>query len=246
MNFTLKKSDLNFKVYTVEANPSTPGAKNDIAVISPVPMSNWIMSPDKPSGIPRTDGDVWIQYSVNGNTFNALKNNSMMIATISAWQYVDGAWVDREAVSCQGGEWVDLITYLYKAPDEYTGLTGGWTVSGVIVGSTAVAGITKENDGIRILRADGKFSALTHTKLFDLTKYAKVRLKFEPLSGYVDAFQIRITTNMNLGDGESGFYGRYIPTLKSDGYYEVPIDDVKGEYRIAIIGPGFLKELFLV
>ena len=132
MNFTLKKSDLNFKVYTVETKPSTPGAENDIAIISPVPMTNWLMSPDKPSGIPKNDGDVWIQYSTQGNTKNILKQNTMMIATISAWQYVDGAWVDREAVSCQGGEWVDWFSgvYLFNDGNEYTDLTGGWTNDG--------------------------------------------------------------------------------------------------------------------
>jgi hypothetical protein len=119
MNFTLKKSDLNFKVYTVPSKPTTPGAENDIAIISSVPMTNWIMSPEAPSGIPRTDGDVWIQYSVAGDTFNALKQNALMIATIKAWQYVDGAWVDREAVSCQGGAWVDWITKISFAKSNW-------------------------------------------------------------------------------------------------------------------------------
>jgi len=107
MNFALKKSDLNFKVYTVEAKPTAPGAENDIAIISSVPMTNWIMSPEKPSGIPWNDGDVWIQYSTKSNTRNILKQNALMIAMISAWQYVDGAWASVEAVSCQGGEWRD-------------------------------------------------------------------------------------------------------------------------------------------
>lgn len=116
MDFKLKKSELGFKVYTVDTKPTAPGANNDIAVITSVPMANWIMSPDKPSGIPRSEGDVWIQYSVKGKTtFNALKNNSMIIATISAWQYVDGVWVDVEAVSCQNGEWVSWITYYFRS-----------------------------------------------------------------------------------------------------------------------------------
>lgn len=128
MNFVLKKSDLNFKVYTVPSKPTAPGAANDIAIISSVPMTNWLMSPEKPFGIPRNDGDVWIQYSTTkGDIKNILKQNAMMIATISAWQYVDGAWVDVTAVSCQGGEWVDWVVYLYKNGNEYTNITGGWT-----------------------------------------------------------------------------------------------------------------------
>lgn len=112
MSFKFTKSNLNFDVYAVASKPTSPGANNDIAIITTVPIPNWIMSPDKPSGIPRSGGDVWIQYSVSGNTFNALKNNSMMIATISAWQYVSGAWVYVTAMSYQGGEWVGWITYI--------------------------------------------------------------------------------------------------------------------------------------
>lgn len=140
MNFTLKKSDLNFEVYTVPSKPTAPGAENDIAIISSVPMSNWLMSPEKPSGIPRTDGDVWIQYSTKGDTKNILKQNALMIATISAWQYVDGAWVSREAVSCQGGEWVEWnINVLTSTVDN----TGGWVWYNSGSDSTAV----KNSDG---------------------------------------------------------------------------------------------------
>ena len=121
MNFKFTKNNLNFNVYTVAEKPSSPGVENDIAIITSVSMPNWIMSPDEPSGIPRSDGDVWIRYSVTGNTFNALKNNSMMIATISAWQYVSGAWVDVTAMSYQGGEWVEWILYYYHPTLGYNG-----------------------------------------------------------------------------------------------------------------------------
>ncbi len=174
MNFTLKKSDLNFKVYIVAAKPTAPGAENDIAIISSVPMTNWIMSPDKPSGIPRNDGDVWIQYSTSGDTFNALKQNAMMIATISAWQYVDGAWVDRDAVSCQGGAWVDWFpgVYLFNAGNQHTDLTGGWTTSNVS-NSTTTFGETIVSD----CRYNGALTSWSHVvtkNKIDVTNYKKL------------------------------------------------------------------------
>lgn len=125
MDFKLNKSNLNFRVYTAATLPSA-AQENDICVISDVPMKNWILSPDAPSGTPRTDGDVWIQYSVAGNTFNALKTGAMMVATISAWQYVDGAWMVVTAKSYQYGEWVVWVEFYYKAGNEYEGITGGW------------------------------------------------------------------------------------------------------------------------
>lgn len=129
MDFKLKKSNLNFRVYTAASLPAT-GTENDICIISEVPMTNWVMSPDKPSGIPRSDGDVWIQYSVTGNVFNVLKNSTMLLATISAWQYVNGAWVNAEAKSYQSGEWVDWWDgSLYDTGNQYTDYTGGWAVT---------------------------------------------------------------------------------------------------------------------
>ena len=104
MDFKLKKSELNFRVYTAPSFPAT-GTENDICIKSEVPMTNWVMSPDKPSGAPRSDGDVWIQYSATGDTFNVLKSSTMMIAAVTAWQYVNGAWVYATAKIYQNGAW---------------------------------------------------------------------------------------------------------------------------------------------
>lgn len=130
MDFKFKKSNLNFRVYTSESEPTTPGIENDIVIITSVPMTNWVLSPDKPSGAPRTDGDVWIRYSAEGNTFNALKNDSMQIATISAYQFVDGAWADVTAKSYQNGEWIGWVRYIFNNGTINEG--GSWqsTISG--------------------------------------------------------------------------------------------------------------------
>lgn len=171
MNFSIKKSNLNFKVYTVPSKPTTPGAENDIAIISSVPMTNWIMAPEKPSGIPRTDGDVWIQYSVEGDIlFNALKQNALMIATISAWQYVDGEWVEVTAVSCQNGDWVDWIDWSKclllgsKNSDKWE-TTGGLT-------------ITPQSDGI-VLNVGKTYGTWYYAETVDIRDFNFLCVEFE-------------------------------------------------------------------
>lgn len=170
MDFKLKKSELNFRVYTVDAKPTDPGTDNDIAVISSVPMTNWIMSPDDPSGIPRSDGDVWIRYEVTGKIFDVLKNNTMMIATVEAWQYVDDAWVEVTAVSYQNGDWVDWITYvyLYEEGDECVDITGGWTTKALkwdsAGESTAKAPTLSKNETNMVMGQSGsKYCGFVHT-----------------------------------------------------------------------------------
>ena len=167
MDFKLNKSNLNFRAYTAAALPNT-AQENDICIISDVPMKNWILSPDAPGGAPRTDGDVWIQYSVCGNTFNALKNGVMMIATISVWQYIDDVWTEKTANSYHAGEWVAWIAYLYADGNEYTEFTGGWeqpSISYVTGGTTRqnTGTVTKRNNGI-LLTAGGESIALISTK----------------------------------------------------------------------------------
>ena len=216
MNFTLKKSDLNFKVYTVPSKPTTPGAENDIAIISSVPMTNWLMSPEAPSGIPRNDGDVWIQYSTSGNTFNALKQNTMMIATIKAWQYVGGAWVDREAVSCQGGVWVNLWNgELYDAGNEYEFVTGGWSAS-----STANGTVTEGTDSVTVAYTDttntNNSVAWCTEKAVDLSGYSKVMFNVTNYTGSANYMGCALATGRPYGGGTT--YASFIlSTIRFSG-----------------------------
>lgn len=182
MDFKLNKSNLNFRIYTAASLPAT-GNENDICIISEVPMTNWVMSPDKPSGAPRTDGDVWIQYSVTGNVFNVLKNSTMLIATISAWQYVSGAWADVVAKRYRNGEWVDRITayYIFKSGEgELVPLSITKQTNGTF---------TKTNDAITVGYTSNSSSSvyISTTKKIDLTGFTTLHVVAnytENVSGY--------------------------------------------------------------
>ena len=102
MNLANKKSNLNFRVYTATEIPET-GVENDIAIITNAKMKNWIMSPNLPLGIPRSDGDVWIQYSTDGDSINALKEDYLLIRIVSAYQYVDNSWKDVDFAIYKSG-----------------------------------------------------------------------------------------------------------------------------------------------
>lgn len=239
MDFKLNKNNLNFRVYTAVSLPST-AQENDICVISDVPMKNWIMSPDTPSDAPRTDGDVWIRYSVTGNTVNVVKTGTMMVATIAAWQYVDGVWVSKTAKSYQGGAWMGWIIPLYKAPNEYTDLTGGWTTDGFKIGTSSIAKPTKTDSGITIKgQTNVSWGIIATAKKIDVSNFNTINVR---ASG-VDLIQIRLTTNTNLSDDASGFYGKYdIPV--TDGLATLSLANVSGSYYIAIFNNMTLTEVY--
>lgn len=250
MNFTLKKSDLNFKVYTVEAKPTVPGAENDIAIISPVPMTNWFMSPEKPSGIPRNDGDVWIQYSVSGNTKNILKQNALVIATISAWQYVNGSWVDREAVSCQNGEWVEWLSYLIKDGDitDFANGFGGFTTRGLGLSSSnpkaksPTATITDDYLKLYLDSTDSSYygGAYYLAQKIDLTNKKTIEADVEFTGAATVDTSLRVWTDFGSYSNDNVVRCEYVNHSQVGGtetgrsVLKINVSDLSGEHYIGL------------
>ena len=178
MSFKLNKSRLNLRVFAAATCPST-GVEGEVCIISSVPMKNWRMSPNDPSGVPRSEGDVWIRYSLTGNLYNVLKNDALIVATIYAWQYVGGAWVDVEALSYQNNKWSNWIpeSVLYSTnvtptrtvePTSY--MESGSTFTGVTPNFEALsAGLH-----LKLSAASNTGWTLFSKRLIDLSKYTKM------------------------------------------------------------------------
>lgn len=194
MDFKLKKSNLNFRVYTATTAPAT-GTENDICVISSVPMKNWILSPDAPGGTPRNDGDVWITYTVTSmHVFNAVKNAYMMIAPFDAKQYVNGEWVHVPAMTYQNGKWDAWKFLLYNEGDKCDSITGGWTKaeSSGSSGST----VTFNTDKMTIEKCYGG-SISTRTKnVVNLSPYRSIGVEFTASSS-APFISIRVLNSSN-------------------------------------------------
>lgn len=98
---------LNFEVVG-NPQPTSPKA-NTIWINTDAEITSWVFSADEPA-VP-TDGMVWISID-NASTisFNALKKEILMVYPIMSHQYVDGAWVTKDAQIYQSGEW-QLVGY---------------------------------------------------------------------------------------------------------------------------------------
>lgn len=228
MSFKFKKSNLNFRVYTSETVPDT-GVENDIVIISSVPMSNWILSPDDPSGAPRTDGDVHIKYAVGGDTFNALKNDSMMIATVSAKQYISGAWVDVTARSYQNGAWVDWITYIYNEGNESTSLTGGWVGYRSSAAAT-LAVFEKREASIYISGPTSHSSEGSTTNLIAMDDYTTMYVQTVSVTGSAAYVSFSQTETGYVG-ANGGANRVTLPASTSSVVHTVDVSDLTGPWR---------------
>lgn len=205
MDFKLAKNNLNFKVYTAAEVPAT-GTENDICIISETPMKNWVLSPEAPSGAPRADGDMWIQYAVTGKTFDALKQNALMIATLYAWQYVSGTWTEKNFKVYRNGAWLSLITFIFNAGNVYL---GNFTVDSSGYVSLKNGNIVYTYSGY----AGGWFC---FDEPIDLTPYSKLKMiiKQSEMGGVTTPTVLSVTTSMPDAASSTAVISRSVANIQ--------------------------------
>lgn len=119
--------------------------------------------------------------------FYALKKNGIPVYPVSADQYVDGAWVEKTALSYQDGEWVSWIPniILFDNGTKDSGLS--FTNS---YGTTTFSG---NYIVCKLTTADETYRAVTKNT-YDLTDYNTICLKWTGLPSYT-SFGIEVQKN---------------------------------------------------
>jgi hypothetical protein len=214
MEFEIDRSDLKFNVRTMPSLPtsSTAGVENDIAVITSVPMENWILSPDQPTGIPRTDGDVWITYSVEGDTINILNGNTMAIVVLMAYQYVNDEWARIDGRIYKNGAWEDMITEVAIFEN------------GAI--NADIFGDFYEVDGLRLFSVASGMMHFGHnksghsSKLFDVTSFDHIELLIQNYHYVIiDMYLVDESGNSKKLDGSGEWVSGGIRTYDVSSHY---------------------------
>lgn len=180
---------LNFRVVGGTVAPTNP-AENTIWVNTDTPITSWIFSATEPG--PAEAGMVWFPVGTSSPVaFNALKKNGIQVCPISANQYVNGFWVEKNAKIYQGGEWADFIFYLLK-----DGITQG--IGFVAIGNTATPSISFGTPG-QMTATIGAWSSGNSTgyifsdESVDVTHYSKMTVRLK-LSSSISA-----DTNSTIG-----------------------------------------------
>lgn len=76
--------------------------QNDIWINTETPVSCWSISASEPTPY---HGKVWLVVPGGAVSFNAVKENNIEISPSDCKQFVDGAWVDKEAHICIDSKW---------------------------------------------------------------------------------------------------------------------------------------------
>jgi hypothetical protein len=160
-------ASLNFKVV---GNPQPETAKdNTIWVDTDVKITGWVFSATEPET--PAEGMVWISTGTSSAVkFNALKKNVIMVCPVAAKQYVSGAWVEKDAKSYQGGQWVDWFTgtYLFhEAEGQIVPFTSTKEAnSTVTIGTDGISmNYTSTSNGQVIVRTENKVALGDYTTL---------------------------------------------------------------------------------
>lgn len=178
-------------------------------------------------------GFVWILTGTSSSVeFNALKKNGIRVYPLSAKQYISGVWVDVEATTYQGGEWVDWILFLYNNGDEFLNITGGWErVNGTL---------TKNADNLTLTNVGASSStyAVAYTaNMIDLTNVKEIRViasgtvTSDGLKSCCMAVTKTKTTTRTAAVAEVGF----LATLQE---HVLDVSSLTGSFYIGIMAAG--------
>ena len=125
-NMTGGGAGLNFTVTGGEQQPQNP-QENTIWITTGAEITGWVMSMSQPAA--PVEGLVWIELGISPEVeLNALKKNAIQLYLLSAVQYVNGKWAEKDTSIYQNGEWVDVLgnIYLFRNGSQYSEITGGW------------------------------------------------------------------------------------------------------------------------
>lgn len=101
---------LNFKVI---CNPKPENARENTIWVDTDRINNYYFSATQPENM--EEYDVWFPIGTSSPVgFNAVKKNGIQVYPQLAKQYVGGAFIKKDAMSYQDGQWENWRYYLFK------------------------------------------------------------------------------------------------------------------------------------
>lgn len=237
-------ASLNFKVVGCTTQPVSP-TENTIWVNTSVAIPSWAFlatEPESPAA-----GMVWFPAGTSSQVaFNAIKKNQIQVYPESAKQYVDGAWVKKEASIYQAGQWVQFSTsepnvvYLYNAGDTCADFSGGWATAAKAEnsgGKYAGAPTIKLNETNMVMTSysekEYRTGIVVAINTIDLTDYKT--LTFVGKSSHNTSNNTRLVIWSSLGNyvDDNVLAQTALPT--SNGTKTIDVSSISGRRKIGFV-----------
>ena len=167
---------LNFDIIGSTVEPTNP-RENTIWVNTAENITSWIFDSNMPTE--PEEGMVWFRTVKKSSVlFNALKKNAIVIYPNNCQQYVNGAWVNKIAMSSLNGEWTEWYRgQVYENGNEYEEITGGLSV-----GKQIYSAAVKNDDHILLYATEATNADYSHATCYlnnpiDLTNHSTITLE---------------------------------------------------------------------
>lgn len=220
--------DLNYPVIvysTLEDILSDNPPDYTIAIISNAGVSGWVFSdisspaPDNPIA-----GLVWI------GTYDGV--------SVGARHYISDVWVDVPMYVRYEGEWLNTLAQqsLYKAGDECTDITGGFSSVNILRQSSfsrLTVDTVQKNTGNIYLKASPNYQAsIASTNKIDITNYRKLTMVINDCS--VQSSTINGGNKLMLTTSRTDAGTAVASATIQDGITTISLEGLSGSYYVIV------------
>lgn len=240
---------LNYSVKAYVSESALPSVEkeNAIAVFTDVEITSHNFNATEP-GFPE-EGMVWITVGTSSPVaFSATKKDPITVYPTGCAQYIDGAWVSKDAKTYQNGVWLPWMLYLYD-DGTFSDVSGTMVQRGITKYGTAGSCSISQGETSVTIRSDSGSCALAYfCNKIDLTPY-----KALCFCGYAKILRSGGSPNCGIGVWDASFGAvALLEGMRSDGLHTLDISELSGEYYIGIAVSGFsdymecvMSELYL-
>ena len=220
---------LNFKVVPGLTQPVT--ASENTIWVKVEAIGDWYFSATQPENL--RELDVWILVNEYSPVeFNALKKNGIQVYPVAAKQRIGGELVEVDAMSYQGGTWVEWITdvYLYDNGDECVAITGGWSIFKIRPDCSTNESWGSNQNGLLTVQLPGSkrtCAAYGTNNAIDVTDYATIEFSATEIMGGECLFGV-----LESRDSQDHSASAVTLTQETAGTVTLDISNLSGRYYI--------------
>ena len=230
----------NLNLTVVGGTVQPTGSENMVWVNTNTEINGYAFSATEPTS--PVEGMVWFKTVERSSAaMNIDKKNTVMLYPGGCSQYINGAWVEKDAQTYLNGAWVDWRTYFYNRGDECTDLTGGWLAMGMKTNSsgqgTAKAPvITKNADSLEITFATTQYATgMVYTKnRIDLTELESLSVDGEFVSTSGTQVTASLFSSIPTHAGQSVADVKLAKDVTGSVSAKIDVSAISGEYYIAL------------
>ena len=207
--------------------------QNTIWIDTDVEITSDVLSATEPAN--PVEGMAWIAIGDSSGIkmSSPVGGEWITVYTISAKQYVGGAWVDKTAKIYQGGEWVELGKLepeyaLFWLGNQFTELTGGWHET-EMSGNAQHATVTTDDNMLNVTHPTSGYAScsLYCKNMIPISGKSVLKCNIVSMSGS-GAFVLCVGTTTNFRPNQAIAQ----TAITSTGEASIDVSSLSGSYYV--------------